>query len=79
LPAQFSAGEREESPFAIILGDEELKAGLVTVKEQRWKLEDGKKVKIQSEEKGTQVKRDDLIRWLKDTPAFQQWSTGKWI
>lgn len=79
LPAQFAAGEKDEVPFAIILGVDELKAGLVTVKEQKWELVDGKKVKIESADKGSQVKRDDLVAWLKCTPTFSEWSTGRWI
>lgn len=79
LPAQFAAGERDEAPFAIILGADELKQGLVTVKEQRWELVDGKKSKIQSEDKGQPVKRDELVNWLKGTEAFQAWTSGKWL
>lgn len=79
LPAQFAAGEKDEVPFAIILGVDELKAGLVTVKEQKWELVDGKKVKIESADKGSQVKRDDLVKWLKGTHTFSEWATGRWI
>ena len=79
LPAQFAAGERDEVPFVIILGSDELKAGLVTVKEQKWELRDGKKGKIESTDKGVQIKRDELIPWLKATPAFAVWATGKWL
>lgn len=66
-------------PFAIILGADELKAGLVTVKTQKWQLVDGKKVKVESADKGTQVRRDGLIEWLKSTPTLIEWSTGKWL
>jgi histidyl-tRNA synthetase len=79
LPTQFAAGERDEVPFAIILGADELKAGFVTVKEQKWELVDGKKVKIESTEKGVQIKRDELIQWLKATPTFADWASGKWL
>ena len=79
LPAQFAAGEKDEIPFAIILGGDELKAGLVTVKEQKWELKDGQKVKVQSEEKGTQVPRDQLIDWIKNTQTFRDWQIGRWI
>lgn len=78
MPTQFAAGERDEVPFAVILGADELKAGLVTVKEQKWELVDGKKVKIQSDDKGTQVKRDGLVQWLHQTPTFSEWASGKW-
>ncbi|KII93120.1 hypothetical protein PLICRDRAFT_49196 [Plicaturopsis crispa FD-325 SS-3] len=79
LPTQFAAGERDEVPFAIILGADELKAGVVTVKEQKWELKDGKKLKIESADKGTPMQRAELVQWLKSTPTFQEWSTGKWI
>ncbi|KAI0778871.1 histidyl-tRNA synthetase [Trametes elegans] len=79
LPAQFAAGEKDEVPFAIILGGDELKAGLVTVKEQKWELVDGKKAKIESNDKGTKVKRAELIQWIKDTPTYKDWSSGKLI
>ncbi|KAI0714757.1 histidyl-tRNA synthetase [Earliella scabrosa] len=79
LPAQFAAGEKDEVPFAIILGGDELKEGLVTVKEQKWEFVDGKKVKVESSDKGVKVKRAELIQWIKDTPTFKEWSTGKLI
>jgi len=66
-------------PFAIILGADELKAGLVTVKEQKWELVDGKKVKIESADKGTQVKRNELVAWLKTTKTYEEWESGKLI
>ena len=79
LPAQFAAGERDEVPFAIILGSDELKEGLVTVKEQKWELVDGEKRKIQSNEQGIKVKRVELVEWLQNTATYQSWSTGKLI
>ena len=79
LPAQFAAGERDEVPFAIILGADELKAGLVKVKEQRWQLVDGKKVKVESAETGQEVKRAELIEWLQNTQTYKEWSSGKWM
>ena len=79
LPAQFAAGEKDEVPFAIILGGDELKEGLVTVKEQKWEFVDGKKVKVESNDKGTKVKRAELIQWIKDTLTFKEWSSGKLI
>ncbi|PCH34343.1 histidyl-tRNA synthetase [Wolfiporia cocos MD-104 SS10] len=79
LPAQFAAGERDEVPFAIILGGDELKEGLVTVKEQKWELVDGQKRKIESADKGVKVKRDELVQWLKQTQTFTEWSSGKWL
>lgn len=65
-------------PFAIILGDEELKEGLVTVKEQKWEMKDGKKSKIESADKGVKIKRDELIQWLKSSEVFKDWQAGKW-
>ncbi|KAI0333986.1 histidyl-tRNA synthetase [Cubamyces sp. BRFM 1775] len=79
LPAQFAAGEKDEVPFAIILGGDELKQGLVTVKEQKWEFVDGKKVKVESTDKGTKVQRAELIQWIKNTPTFKDWSSGKLI
>ncbi|KAI0079540.1 histidyl-tRNA synthetase [Panus rudis PR-1116 ss-1] len=79
LPAQFAAGEKDEVPFAIILGGDELKEGLVTVKEQKWELADGQKRKIQSSDQGTKVKRAELIDWLKSTSTYKEWATGKLI
>ncbi|KAK0234158.1 hypothetical protein IW262DRAFT_1334735 [Armillaria fumosa] len=73
LPVQFAAGEKDEVPFAIILGGDELKAGLVTVKEQRWEFKDGVKVKVESADKGTKVKRDELIAWLKNSDVWKTW------
>ena len=75
LPAQFAAGEKDEVPFAIILGGDELKEGLVTVKEQKWQFVDGKKVKVESNDKGTKVKRAELIQWIKDTLTFKEGSS----
>lgn len=79
LNAQFAAGERDEVPYAVILGGEELKAGLVTVKEQRWEFVDGKKAKVGSADKGTQVPRAELVQWLRATETFKYWSGGRLI
>ncbi|KAH8992394.1 histidine-tRNA ligase [Lactarius akahatsu] len=79
LNAQFAAGERDEVPYAVILGGEELKAGLVTVKEQRWEFVDGKKAKVESTDKGTQMPRAELVQWLKATETFRDWSGGRLI
>ena len=58
------------------MGTDELKAGLVTVKEQKWDLIEGKKVKIESADKGTQVKRDELVHLLKSSETWKEW-TGR--
>jgi histidyl-tRNA synthetase len=79
IAAQFTAAEREEAPFAIILGGDELKQGLVTVKEQVWELKDGVKVKIEDSSKGTSVKRSELIQWIKQTETFTKWTGGKFV
>jgi histidyl-tRNA synthetase len=79
LTAQFMAGEKDEVPFAVILGGDELKEGLVTVKEQKWEFVDGKKTKVQSADQGIKVRRDELISWIKQTPTYQGWSSGRLI
>jgi len=38
---------------------------------------DGKKVKIESADKGTQVKRAELVEWLKSTETWKEWNEGK--
>ena len=63
----------------IILGADELQEGLVTVKEQKWEMVDGKKTKIESADKGTKIKRVDLINYLKDSQAYQDSQKGVWI
>ncbi|KIM82251.1 hypothetical protein PILCRDRAFT_820634 [Piloderma croceum F 1598] len=79
ISAQFTVGEREEAPFAIILGGDELKRGLVTVKEQRWELKDGVKVKIEDESKGVSVKRSELIQWIKQSDIYSKWTSGRFV
>jgi len=79
LTAQFMAGEKDEVPFAVILGGDELKQGLVTVKEQKWEFVDGKKTKVQSSDQGMKMRRDELIAWIKQTPTYQGWSSGRLI
>ncbi|KAF9055611.1 hypothetical protein BJ165DRAFT_1335893 [Panaeolus papilionaceus] len=75
---QFAAGERDEVPFAVILGADELKSGIVTVKEQKWEWADGKKVKVMSDNKGTQVERAKLVEWLKQSETWTKWNSGVW-
>ncbi|KAI5998217.1 hypothetical protein EDD15DRAFT_2244375 [Pisolithus albus] len=79
LPAQFAAAEKDEVPFDIILGADELKEGLVTVKEQKWEFVDGKKAKVQSADLGIKVRREELVAWLKNTPTYLSWSSGRLI
>ncbi|KAJ7661229.1 histidine-tRNA ligase, partial [Mycena rosella] len=75
LGVQFAAGEEDEVPFAVILGADELKAGDVTVKEQKWEIVGKKKAKMRAEkgDKGISVKRTGLVEWIKGTPTFQEW------
>ncbi|KAG6882541.1 hypothetical protein C0993_010156, partial [Termitomyces sp. T159_Od127] len=77
--AQFAASEKDEVPFVIIIAPEEWVAGYVRVKEQKWEFVNGQKVKVMSEDKGTQVKRDKLVAWLKKTSTLQGWDSGKLI
>ncbi|KAJ4490119.1 histidine-tRNA ligase [Lentinula aciculospora] len=78
LPVQFAAGERDEVPFAIILGENEIKEGYVMVKQQKWEMIDGKKVKVLAEgdEKGEKVDREQLVKWLKATQIWKDWEAG---
>ena len=79
MAAQFAAGERDEVPFAIIVGGDELKQGIVTVKQQKWIIVDGKKVKEQSDDKGVQVKRVELLQWIRDSEVYKLWESGRLI
>ena len=79
LRAQFDAVDSDEVPFAILLGGDELTEGTVTVKEQKWEVVNGEKRKIESEDKGVKIGRAELIDWIKSTPTYQSWSTGKLI
>jgi histidyl-tRNA synthetase len=81
IQTQFDAGERDEVPFAIILGSDELKDGVVTVKEQRWQFVEGikQKVKQENSNRGITIKREELVDWLKLQEALQNWQTGRLI
>ncbi|KAJ7697546.1 histidyl-tRNA synthetase [Mycena metata] len=74
LAVQFAAGEQDEVPFAIILGADEVKSGVVKVKEQKWEIVGGKKKKIQAAQgdNGTPVKREGLVEWIKATSTFRE-------
>lgn len=78
LPAQFLAGERDEVPFAVILGENEVREGYVMVKQQKWEMVDGKKVKVLAEgdEKGEKVERKELVAWLRGTRTWKDWEEG---
>jgi len=78
LPVQFAAGEKDEVPFAVILGGDELTQGLVTVKEQRWELVDGKKAKVESADKGAKVPRAELVQWLKASQTWRDFQSRNW-
>jgi len=77
--AQFAAAEKDEVPFDVLVGGEELKEGMVIVKEQKWEFVDGKKAKVQSADQGTKVKREELVDWIKQTPTYLNWSSGRLI
>lgn len=47
------------------------------MKEQRWELVDGKKQKIESADKGKQVRRAELVQWLRGSPVIEEWDSGK--
>ncbi|KAJ2914931.1 hypothetical protein MD484_g5486, partial [Candolleomyces efflorescens] len=86
LSAQFAAGEKDEVPFAVILGSDELKEGYVTVKKQEWAVERGgeqgegvRRVKIESADKGVKVKREELVEWLKGTEVWRAWEERRWV
>ena len=72
MPAQFAASEKDEVPFAIILGENELKEGMVTVKEQRWETVDGVKQKVVNTSQGEKVERTKLIELLKSSEEWQR-------
>jgi histidyl-tRNA synthetase len=72
LPAQFAASERDEVPFAIILGENELQEGMVTVKEQRWEILDGVKQKVPNTSQGEKVERAKLVESLKRSEAWNR-------
>jgi histidyl-tRNA synthetase len=58
LRAQFEYCDKEQIPFAVIVGPDEWKDGFVKVKEQRGKEEstgDGEKVPL-----------DKLVAWIKE-------------
>ena len=61
-------------PFAIILGESELKEGMVTVKEQRWETMDGVKQKVVNTSQGEKVERAKLIELLKNSEGWQRQS-----
>lgn len=59
LQKQFEVVDKEQVPFAVIIGPDELKEGYVRVKEQRGKDASGNS-------DGEKVKRENLILWLKE-------------
>ncbi|KAF9483342.1 histidine-tRNA ligase [Pholiota conissans] len=71
INAQFAAAEKDEVPYTVILGAEELAAGLVTVKDQKWDFVDGQKVKIPNADLGVKVKRTELVQWLRATDVWK--------
>ncbi|EJD32451.1 class II aaRS and biotin synthetase [Auricularia subglabra TFB-10046 SS5] len=81
IAAQFAAGEKDEVPFCVILGEGELKEGVVTVKEQRWERTEGvagkTKVVAKEGDLGVKVPRDQLVSWLKGKELYQMWERGE--
>jgi histidyl-tRNA synthetase len=51
---------------------------LVTVKEQKWQLVDGKKEKVMSTDTGVKVKRSELVEWIRATRTYGEWEQGRW-
>lgn len=60
LRTQFEYCDKEQIPFAVLIGPDELKEGFVRVKEQK-----GKEADTAAGE-GEKVKVDDLAQWLKE-------------
>ena len=52
---------------------------LVTVKRQRWVIVDGKKDKEKSDDKGVQVRRAELVQWIRDSEVYRLWESGRLI
>jgi histidyl-tRNA synthetase len=59
LRPQFEVVDREQIPLAVIIGPDEIRDGVVRVKEQKGKEE------TESNDLGSVVKRTELIDWLK--------------
>jgi histidyl-tRNA synthetase len=66
------ASEKDEVPFAIILGENELREGMVTVKEQRWEMREGVKEKVVNTSQGEKVDRARLLAFLKSSEAWKR-------
>ena len=49
----------------------------MTVKEQRWEVKGGQKVKIPSVDKGVQVKRSELVQWLKGSETWKEFESAR--
>lgn len=57
---QFEIVDKEQIPFAVIIGPDELREGIVRVKEQKGKDASGGEA-----DNGEQVKREELVAWLR--------------
>ncbi|KZV93089.1 histidyl-tRNA synthetase [Exidia glandulosa HHB12029] len=77
ISAQFAAAEKDEVPFALILGENEIKEGLVTVKEQRWEFVDGVKTKVKDDSAGEKVPRAELVQWLQSRDLYKLALSGE--
>ncbi|KAF8327586.1 uncharacterized protein EI90DRAFT_3126923 [Cantharellus anzutake] len=58
LPKQFETVDKEQIPFVVIIGGDEIKEGTVRVKEQK-----GKEA---STGEGEKIPRTEMVRWLKE-------------
>jgi histidyl-tRNA synthetase len=65
LPQQFKAAETNDVPYAVILGEDELKAGKVKIKELG--LEEG-----HPEKEGVLVALDDMVKGIKNRLAVKR-------
>ena len=63
-PAQWKAADDEGIPYVAILAPAELAAGTVRIKEQI-----GREGEREGDEKGEEVRVDDVVRYLKDKLA----------
>ena len=47
------------------------------MKEQRWEFKNGQKVKVKGVDKGIQVKKSELVPWLKQNELWKEWESTK--
>lgn len=61
LQKQFEVVDKDQIPFAVIIGPDELKEGFVRIKEQKGKEAN----EASANAEGEKIKREELISWLK--------------